>query len=1673
MYKRNALSTTGRRSRFLTALAILALIGAVPMVTVGATTNPAGTTAAGAAAGAAAPTQPASGPSNRTNARPTPDQVPLVSVSGPGSGAHLVLSAPTSVAVGQTITIVLKAAGIRNLAGYEGVLRFDPAAAEFDGLRQRSLALAGSRRDVQPLGPVVVPSGVAFGLYSCSIAGCGDSPAKAASHPGASGTVVLAKLTLVPTQAGRLALTLGSIQFVDTAGKTIKVSLPGPIVVKVGAGGKTFAAPATPALRPGLAQATTSADISGDGLVGPADLNTAAIAWGLARESGTGCGQVHDAADVNHDGCLDVQDLQLIAARVAPRRASSLLGPNLMPLTPDTFTVDSTSDAADKTPGDGVCATAATVCSLRAAIAEANLHPGPDTIAFGIPGGGVHTITLGSGLPVINDTTGGLTIDGYTQPGASPNTDPSIDNAVINVQVTSTNPNADALIFSSSNNAIRGLAMYGLRHSMTFQTSSAKSNSVTGSFIGTNSAGTFVAPAFNSGGDGITVTQGASYTMVGGPNPADRNVISGNSSGGFSSDGEQSDHNTVQGNLIGPGPNGQPIHTCFTRCFDQQSRGVHFKTGSSYNLVGGTGLGQRNVISDNAGNGIEMSHGSTNDSNQAIGNYIGTDVTGNAGAANKFGNGLDGIQVEDGSTNSILAYNVVANNAQRTDSGLAVGGIEVLGFYTAGTSVHDNKIGVGADGVTPMPNSYYGVDVHFNASWTTVGPGNIVANNPTGVVISDTSNVDHTLTSNSIYNNGSTGSGRGIQVLNHANNSIAVPTLSPSGVSLTAASGAACAGCTVEAFRAIANVGDASAGAAGQGKTFLGSTLVPASGAFTIGFTTTLSAGDLVTATVTDPAGDTSQFSVNVVATSIPNPTPPPTPAPTPPPSLSTYVSDTFTRTLSATWGAADIGGNYAGFYCTNPDMNVTGTVGTVILPDPHNLGICAKNNTVNTAYRGGYLTNVSAQDVDIRFKVATATLSTSDNINAGFDARRVSGFTSYRGQVRLTPTNQVWLQADTVVNDTTIGLGTNTRALGTTVSASSYIWVRAQVTGTFPTTIKMKAWNVGNPEPVGWTLTVQDSTAVLQAPGAVGLLSWLSPAWNQGPATIRFDDLNVTSPISGTVPAAPVADFTSAQVGGSLDVNFTDTSTAGTPTDWFWDFGDGSTSTAASPTHSYAADGSYEVKLTTTNDGGFSSKTRTVVVNPVAAGTPVAGFTDVQNPGTLDVQFTDTSTNSPTSWSWDFGDGSPVATGQNPLHTYPASGSYGVTLHATNGVGSGTTSKGVTVIPLPLPGATYITLTPSRIVDSRTGRGLPTRLTAHVHQTFHVTGVAPANIPSNAVAVTGNLTVTGQTAAGYFSLGPVANNNPTTSTLNFPLGDNRANGVTVPLGAGGMLSVTYAARAGNTAQVIFDVTGYFMPDTSGSTYFTVKPNRLVDSRTPLGLPTHLVANAPQTFTVVNRSGDITLNVPSGAVAVTGNLTVTKQTAAGYFSLGPVPGDTSTSTLNFPLGDTRANGVTVPLGLGGSLSITYVAVAHKSAEVIFDVTGYFVPDTTGATYVTVNPSRLVDSRSPLGLPTPLVANAGQTFQVTGVAPANIISNASAVTGNLTVTGQTAAGYFSLGPVPGDTSTSTLNFPLGDTRANGVTVPLGGGGKLSVIYVAIAGKTAQVIFDVTGYFVPAP
>lgn len=136
-------------------------------------------------------------------------------------------------------------------------------------------------------------------------------------------------------------------------------------------------------------------------------------------------------------------------------------------------------------------------------------------------------------------------------------------------------------------------------------------------------------------------------------------------------------------------------------------------------------------------------------------------------------------------------------------------------------------------------------------------------------------------------------------------------------------------------------------------------------------------------------------------------------------------------------------------------------------------------------------------------------------------------------------------------------------------------------------------------------------------------------------------------------------------------------------PATWSWKFGDGGTSTLQNPSHQYTAAGTYTVSLTATNAAGSNTLTRT---NYITATTPLsADFTYSVSWFLLwpYVTFTDTSTGSPASWSWTFGDGG-TSTLQDPSHWYPflgGSGSYPVTLRITNTAGqTSTVTKTITL---------------------------------------------------------------------------------------------------------------------------------------------------------------------------------------------------------------------------------------------------------------------------------------------------------------------------------------------------------------------------------------------------------
>lgn len=168
------------------------------------------------------------------------------------------------------------------------------------------------------------------------------------------------------------------------------------------------------------------------------------------------------------------------------------------------------------------------------------------------------------------------------------------------------------------------------------------------------------------------------------------------------------------------------------------------------------------------------------------------------------------------------------------------------------------------------------------------------------------------------------------------------------------------------------------------------------------------------------------------------------------------------------------------------------------------------------------------------------------------------------------------------------------------------------------------------------------------------------------------------------TVQDPPIANFTFTQVGRT--VTFTNTST--NATGYSWNFGDNTpVSTQANPVHTYANPGTYTVTLSVSGPCGSDAFAQTVVIVPA----PAASFTAANRTGCapFTVQYTNTTTGNPTAFSWSFPGGSPAtSTDENPVVTYNTSGSYSVTLVASNNGGSSTATQAnyITVGPAPVP---------------------------------------------------------------------------------------------------------------------------------------------------------------------------------------------------------------------------------------------------------------------------------------------------------------------------------------------------------------------------------------------------
>ena len=394
-----------------------------------------------------------------------------------------------------------------------------------------------------------------------------------------------------------------------------------------------------------------------------------------------------------------------------------------------TFTVTTTADS-----GAG---------SLRQAILDANTAAGADTIEFAIVGSGVQTIAPTSALPAI---AGPVTIDGYTQPGASANTNAPEQgtNAAILIEIDGTNTgtgtDAAVLFFGplAAGSVVRGLAINRGKYAG-IRVAGTAGLVIEGNFIGTDPTGEI---GHGNTNFGILLNNGPSNVTIGGATPASRNLISGNGTSGinFGTNGTLggSGH-SVLGNLIGTDATGG------NEIAGAQD-GIETTGVATSVTIGGTTPASRNVVSGNGSYGIRLANGT---GLVVRGNFIGTDVTGLAALGNhQYGILAEAAGVTIGGS-AAGSGNVIGGNAT---SGVSVNG--------TGAVVQGNFVGTDLAAALALGNANWGIAVlasNATIGGTGAGEANVVAHNGNaGVAVLGSVSAD-TIRGNSIFSNGTIG----------------------------------------------------------------------------------------------------------------------------------------------------------------------------------------------------------------------------------------------------------------------------------------------------------------------------------------------------------------------------------------------------------------------------------------------------------------------------------------------------------------------------------------------------------------------------------------------------------------------------------------------------------------------------------------------------------------------------------------------------------------------------------------------------------------------------------------------------------------------------------------------------------------------------------------------------
>lgn len=474
---------------------------------------------------------------------------------------------------------------------------------------------------------------------------------------------------------------------------------------------------------------------------------------------------------------------QITATATNPGRSTSefSLARGLGGNCPAPLVVNSPTDAPDGDLNDGKCDTGdiddglTGLCTLRAAIQNANKVTGADEIRFSI-GSGPVVIQPATNLPAITER---VVVDATTQPGYANRPlielrggagaanglsvvggDTTIRGFAINsfpnfgIVLDSKGGNrvegnyigtniggaldkgngGDGILVKSAGNTIGGIGFLGNvisgnhGYGVHVYGAAATGNVIQGNRIGTNAAGTLALPNDVSG---VRIT--GATTIVGGLNPGEGNVLSGNARYGLELLAAE---NVVVGNLIGTNAAGD-------RALGNGKSGVI--VGGAANAIGGTGLGAGNTISGNGEDGIVVPTGIKG--TKILGNFIGPDSSGRTDVGNR-GNGLYivGLETEIGSK---------AAGGGNTISGNDADGIAVYGL---GTVIVANMIGTQSDGVLALGNGKNGIGIYGPGRTTIGGPdpaesNRLYFNKANAILVS--SGLDTVIQGNRIYRNGS------------------------------------------------------------------------------------------------------------------------------------------------------------------------------------------------------------------------------------------------------------------------------------------------------------------------------------------------------------------------------------------------------------------------------------------------------------------------------------------------------------------------------------------------------------------------------------------------------------------------------------------------------------------------------------------------------------------------------------------------------------------------------------------------------------------------------------------------------------------------------------------------------------------------------------------------------